>query len=96
MTDVLGILNSNLQQKMIMSIQQHQEISYQGDELFGWGRNDNGQLGNTMMQFAHKPIRIRMPEFARTEHIEDVVCGWLNTIIVSNVGRLFISGKENK
>ena len=61
MTDVLGIMNSNLQQKMIMSIQQHQEISYSGDELYGWGRNDSGQLGNSMMQFAHKPIRIKLP-----------------------------------
>lgn len=96
MSDRLGILNTNLQQKMLMSIQQHEEISYQGDELYGWGRNDNGQLGNTMMQFAQKPIRIKLPDFSRNEHVEDVVCGWLNTIVISSAGRMFVSGKENE
>lgn len=31
MADVLGITNTNLQQKMLMSIQKHQEVSYLGD-----------------------------------------------------------------
>lgn len=63
MTDVMGVTNANLQQKMLMSIQRHQEVSYQGDELYGWGRNDTGQLATNQMQHAQKPVKIKMPEY---------------------------------
>ena len=38
------------------------KVSYNKDELLGWGKNETGQLGNTMVAFANKPIRIKLPE----------------------------------
>lgn len=91
MTDVLGITNASHQQKMLLSIEKNQEISYSADELYGWGRNDAGQLGNSMALHVQKPIKLKLPEFAKNEYIDDICCGWFNTMIQTNSHRLFIS-----
>jgi hypothetical protein len=44
-----------------------------------------------MAQYVQKPIKIRLPEFAKNEYIDDISCGWFNTMIKTNTNRLFIS-----
>ena len=63
MEDVLGITSTILQQKILLSIERHQKISYRKDELYGWGKNEAGQLATSMAFFVNKPVKIKLPEF---------------------------------
>lgn len=96
MEDRLGITNTNLQQKILLSIEENMKISYDKDLLFGWGKNETGQLGNNMTVFAAKPIRIKLPELAKGEYVVDVICGWYNSIVRTSEGRVFITTQEFK
>lgn len=55
-------MNVNLQQKILLSIEEHMKVSYNKDKLFGWGKNETGQLGNNMAVFFNKPVGIKLPE----------------------------------
>lgn len=63
MENVLGITGVNMQQKMLLSIEKNMKLSYKMDRLWGWGKNDTGQLGNSMANFAKVPVNIKLPEF---------------------------------
>lgn len=47
MHNVLGITTQNMQQKFLMSIDEHLNKKFTNDQLWGWGRNDTGQLGSS-------------------------------------------------
>ena len=61
MENVLGITNINIQQKILLSIENNKKISYNKDKLYGWGKNQTGQLGNSMAVFVNKPVNIKLP-----------------------------------
>ena len=96
MENVLGITNTNLQQKILLSIEEHRKISYKKDKLFGWGKNETGQLGNNMAIFVNKPVSIKLPELNKHENIVDIKCGWFNSILITNENRVFITTQDIK
>lgn len=60
MHNVLGITTQNMQQKFIMSIEQNMNKKSNNDQLWGWGKNQSGQLGSSSAVFISKPQKIRM------------------------------------
>jgi hypothetical protein len=56
MTDVLGITNTNLQQKILLSIEEHNKINYKEDKLYRW---KNDQKSNYLS------IKLKMPELKK-------------------------------
>lgn len=56
MTDVLGITNTNLQQKILLSIEEHNKINYKEDKLYRW---KNDQKSNYLN------IKLKMPELKK-------------------------------
>lgn len=54
--------------------------------VYGWGRNENGQLGvgNTM----NAPIPLNLTNLNKM-NIVDLACGWQHCLALSSEGRLF-------
>jgi hypothetical protein len=42
----LGITKQNMQQKFLMLLHEVIENKHKIDTLYGWGKNENGQLGS--------------------------------------------------
>lgn len=41
------------------------KVSYDKDQLVGWGKNETGQLANSMIAFVNRPIKIKLPELGK-------------------------------
>lgn len=62
MVDVLGITNIKIQQRMKVRIHECNEENPEDYTIFGWGRNDKGQLGTNPSANVTNPIKIKLPD----------------------------------
>jgi alpha-tubulin suppressor-like RCC1 family protein len=60
MNDALGITTQNMQHKLLMCVDEIINRKSNNDQLWGWGRNDNGQLGSSSANFVARPQKIRL------------------------------------
>ena len=62
MENNLGITKVNMQQKFLMSIEDHlHHRRFDLDQLWGWGKNEFGQLGSSGANFIKYPEKIKIP-----------------------------------
>ena len=51
MINVLGITKQNMQQKLLTSIDEEMKKKSSHDQLYGWGKNEYGQLGSSSANY---------------------------------------------
>ena len=64
-------------------------------QLFGWGNNKNGQLGlmNLNANYCKFPTKINLPNLNENDSVEKIFTGNSYTILLSKLGKVFITGK---
>ena len=64
-------------------------------QLFGWGNNKNGQLGlmNLNVNYCKFPTKINLPNLNENDSVEKIFTGNSYTILLSKMGKVFITGK---
>lgn len=64
MEDVLGILNTLIQQKMRLLISDLNKITDDFEDyiVYSWGKNDRGQLCSNPSANISNPIKLKLPE----------------------------------
>jgi hypothetical protein len=86
MNDVLGMTKENLQQKLLMCIEERLRRKSNDDKLWGWGKNESGQLGSSSIA---KPRKIRFECLKEEEYISTIFCGWFTTFVRTQKGRIY-------
>lgn len=62
MVDVLGITGVKIQQRMKVRIHECNQDNPEDYYIYGWGRNDKGQLCANPSANVTNPIKIKLPE----------------------------------
>ena len=92
--DVLGITNENLYPKLTQEIQKVERPTIPSEHLYGWGKNNYGQLASKAISTNYKsPLQISLPKFdSESDSISKIICGNRTTAIISAEGELWLSG----
>lgn len=64
--------------------------------LYGWGNNNNGQLGKGDKAYTNKPLRVRVPADvdSATFRFISIAAGYVHTIAVGNNGFVYEWGRQ--
>lgn len=92
------ILSPTLYVKKIASGCDHSMILLSDGTLFALGKNTHGQLGiisDNSEQFMINPAIISKDNFAN-QNIIDVVCGYYHTLVLTNDGTLYVTGRNTE
>jgi len=94
LVETLGISEVDRRQKLTQELERVKECSYSGEQqLYGWGRNNNMQLGIGNMH--HKqPHKIPTPELLPEEFIKSVHADKCHSFILTSFGRVFVMGGQ--
>lgn len=68
-------------------------LSTQG-QVFGWGRNISGQVGNGTRQNIPFPVSVHLPDDARP--VRKVACGSSHSLALAADGRVFAWGENGR
>lgn len=56
-------------------------------EVYAWGRNDNGQLGNSTKDNSISPVRVE-----GIDNVVDIAVGLNHTLLLTNTGDIYAFG----
>ena len=81
--------------KLMYEISKVKICSNKQCQLFGWGNNKNGQLGlmNLNANYCKFPTKINLPNLNENDSVEKIFTGNSYTILLSKLGKVFITGK---
>ncbi|CAD8179358.1 unnamed protein product [Paramecium octaurelia] len=93
--NTLGLTNAELQIKLSTEITRAMELQYKEYQLFGWGKNDYGQLAAPLsnnVQFT----KVALPNLDEDDEIIQIECGWKNVAILTHSGKLYLTENQQK
>ncbi|CAK84555.1 unnamed protein product (macronuclear) [Paramecium tetraurelia] len=93
--NTLGLTNAELQIKLSTEITRSMELQYKDYQLFGWGKNDYGQLAAPLsnnVQFT----KVALPNLDEDDEIIQIECGWKNVAILTHSGKLYLTENQQK
>lgn len=88
------MIRDELQLKLLTEINKYRESTYKPEKLYGWGKNDSGQLGLSKSTNINQPTRIDLPTLDESDEVEVIKIGWKNSVLVTKNRRIFIT--ENR
>ncbi|EAR97513.2 XPG I-region family protein (macronuclear) [Tetrahymena thermophila SB210] len=94
MKDRLGLVRDDLQLKIQTEIIKYKETTYKPEKLYGWGKNDSGQLGQAKCSNISIPKEIEIPSLSVNDEIDVIKVGWRNSLMITKEKRIFIT--ENR
>ena len=59
------------------------------NQLYVWGQNTHGQFGQPQPSASQEPLAVPLPPL----RIREVRCGWFHTLLLTDIGELYIAGK---
>jgi hypothetical protein len=88
----LGMMRDDLQIKFLNDIQKVAKKTYKKPQIYAWGNNSFGQLGiNTGHVNVNFPHEVIIPELARDDSIVDIKCGWKQSVILTQKGKVYVT-----
>jgi len=92
LVDRLGMIRDDLQVKFLNDIERLSKNTFVKPKLFGWGKNDYGQLGlNTGNVIVNHPLGIVLPELEKNDQIQHIECGWRASAMITRNGHVWIT-----
>jgi hypothetical protein len=77
--ETLGMFRDDLQVKIITEINQAAENRYKPYKLYGWGKNEFGQLGLAVSNNIQMAATVPLPKLDDDDEIQSIQCGWKNS-----------------
>ena len=59
------------------------------NNLFGWGKNNNGQLGRGLQSSINAYLKIKAIYFSDKIKIKQISCGFSHTLCLTSDGKLY-------
>lgn len=94
MIDRLGLIRDELQLKLQTEIIKYRKETHKPAVLYGWGKNDSGQLALSKCTNINAPMKIDIPALGSEDDIEVIKIGWKNSVLITKEKRIFIT--ENR
>lgn len=89
----MGLQKEDLCIKLNTEIVKASQESYKPYQLFGWGKNDFGQLAvplSNNVQYS----KLNLPQLDEEDEIVQIECGWKNTSILTERGKIFLTENQ--
>ncbi|CAD8115981.1 unnamed protein product [Paramecium primaurelia] len=93
--NTLGLINAELQIKLSTEITRAMEQQYKDYQLFGWGKNDFGQLAVPLSNNVQY-TKVSLPNLEEDDEIIQIECGWKNVAILTHSGKLYLTENQQK
>ncbi|CAD8191464.1 unnamed protein product [Paramecium pentaurelia] len=93
--NALGLINAELQIKLSTEITRAMEVQYKDYQLFGWGKNDFGQLAVPLSNNVQY-TKVSLPNLEEDDEIIQIECGWKNVAILTHSGKLYLTENQQK
>lgn len=96
MKETLGLTREDLLIKMSTDISNALTGTQKSQILYGWGKNDFGQLGAPISSNLQMAMNIPLPKLHHSDEIVKIECGWKNSAILTKKGNIYITELQHK
>lgn len=86
-------LNSNKKISFIANGASHVLVITTNEEVYGWGRNDMGQIGNITSEINPNPILI---DFFKGKGADKISCGDIHSLVGLKTGEVYAFGSNER